>query len=125
MNVEQEVLVQDWRTKTHFYNRVSAHQNQTDITSVDESVQISILIKQFMNRKQFFRIKVWDSHGVVEVSDDARRLARRRVPEARVVGVAEDPLNPRQRSRRRHGLVGEVTCRQEVRQQEVKKTSTV
>lgn len=51
-------------------------------------------------------------HGVVEVSDDTRRLARRRAPETWVVGVAEDPLQPGQRAGRRHGLVGEVTCRQ-------------
>lgn len=53
-----------------------------------------------------------DSHGVVEVSDDARRLARRGVLEAGVVGVAEDPLQPGQRSCRRHRLVGKMTCRQ-------------
>lgn len=51
-------------------------------------------------------------HGVVEVSDDTRRLARRRAPETRVVGIAEDPLQPGQRAGRRHCLVGEVACRQ-------------
>lgn len=51
-------------------------------------------------------------HGVVEVSDDTRRLARRRTPETWVVSIAEDSLQPGQRAGRRHRLVGEVTCRQ-------------
>lgn len=37
------------------------------------------------------------SHGVVEVADDAWRLARCRMSEAGVVGVAEDSLKPGQR----------------------------
>lgn len=59
------------------------------------------------------RIKCQDvnSHGVVEVADDARRLAWRGVPEAGVVGIAEDALEPGQRAGRRHGLVGKMTYR--------------
>lgn len=52
-----------------------------------------------------------NSHGVVEVANDARRLAWRGVPEAGVVGIAEDPLEPGQRAGRRHGLVGKMTCK--------------
>lgn len=63
-----------------------------------------------------FRIKAsavrMNSHGVVEVADDAGRLARCRVSEAGVVGVAENSLKPGQRAGRRHRLVGEMTCRQ-------------
>lgn len=52
-----------------------------------------------------------NSHGVVEVADDAGGLAGRGVPEAGVVGITEDPLEPGQRAGRRHGLVGKMTCR--------------
>lgn len=48
-------------------------------------------------------------HGVVEVADYTRRLARRRVSEAGVVGVAEDSLKPWQCAGRRHRLVGKMT----------------
>lgn len=51
-----------------------------------------------------------DSHGVVEVGDPARGLARGWTSETRVVGVAQDPLQPRQSTSRGQCLVREVTC---------------
>lgn len=49
------------------------------------------------------------SHGVVEVSHHTGTLAWRGIPEARVVGIADDALHPGQRAGRGHGLVWEVT----------------
>lgn len=50
-----------------------------------------------------------DLHGVVVVGHQTRRLSSGRELETGVVGVAEDPLDPRQDPRWWHGLVWEVT----------------
>lgn len=49
-------------------------------------------------------------HGVVEVVDLARRLARRGMVQTGVVHVADHTLEPGQHASGRHGLVGIVTC---------------
>lgn len=65
-----------------------------------------------------------DSHGVVEVGDPARGLARGWTSETRVVGVAQDPLQPRQSTSRGQCLVREVTCGVRGQGSEVSITST-
>ena len=52
------------------------------------------------------------SHGVVEVAHHPRTLPGRGVTEAGVVGVANDSLHPGQDPSRGHGLVREVTWKQ-------------
>lgn len=52
-----------------------------------------------------------DLHGVVIVGDDTWWLSSGGLPEAGVVGVAEDALQPRQDPRWGHGLVREMTWR--------------
>lgn len=47
-------------------------------------------------------------HGVVVVGHQTRRFPTGGVLETRVVGVAEDPLDPRQEPSGGHGLVREV-----------------
>lgn len=47
-------------------------------------------------------------HGVVVVGHQTRRLPSGGVLKTRVVGIAEDPLDPRQNPSGGHGLVGEV-----------------
>lgn len=49
-------------------------------------------------------------HGVVEVVDLARRLARRGMVQTGVVHVADHTLEPGQHASGRHGLVWIVTC---------------
>lgn len=48
------------------------------------------------------------SHGAIEVAHHARGLSRRGVPEAGVVHVADDALQPGQGPRRGQSLVGKV-----------------
>lgn len=47
-------------------------------------------------------------HGVVVVGHQTRRFPTGGVLKTRVLGIAEDPLDPRQNSGGGHGLVREV-----------------
>lgn len=55
------------------------------------------------------------SHRIVEVPHQPRTLAWGGITETRVVSIADDALHPRQRPRRGHGLVGEMTWRRDKR----------
>lgn len=60
-----------------------------------------------MVQKVFISISVC-LHGVVVVGHQTRRLPTSGVLKTRVIGIAEDPLDPRQDASGGHGLVGEV-----------------
>lgn len=53
---------------------------------------------------------IWYLHGLVKVSNNPRSLTRSRITEAGVIGIADNPLNPRKCSCRGHGFVWKVTC---------------
>lgn len=53
------------------------------------------------------------SHRIVEVPHQPRTLAWGGITKTRVVSIADDALYPWQRSRRGHGLVGEMTWRRD------------
>lgn len=92
-------------TSSHKPWRKQLHSNATTQNSPEVEKGREDLTDKLKKENQ-----TWYLHGLIKVSDNARSLTRSWVPEARVIGVADNPLDPGQRSCRGHGFVWKVAC---------------